>query len=73
MEAIETLNLLKVEYTRFKEWGYPMDESAERAVKISLPKNKPHIYYNNNEYPSHIFFGGYVFFFEGCKIYKEIK
>lgn len=74
MEAIETLKLLKAEYTNYINNWCSKIKSAENSVNDVFEKLpiKPCIYKDIHEDPSHIFFGGYVFFFDGCEIHKEI-
>ena len=72
---MELLKELRKEYAKFREWGYNMDESAERAVQIAF-KNKvvsPHIYKDNYGNPSHIFCENMVLFFDNRSIYTVIK
>ena len=64
MTKLEDLNK---EFKKYIEWGYNQYESAERAVnKVFADINvKPHIYQDNYEDASHIFFEKQVLFFGG--------
>ena len=64
MTKLEELNK---EFKKYRDWGYNQYESAERAVdEVFADTNvKPHIYQDESEDASHIFFEKQVLFFDG--------
>jgi len=68
---MEKLQLLKVEYKKFLEWGYNRIEAIEKAKGVVFPYAHIYIHKDSFEDFSHIFYEGYVLFEDGS-MYKEV-
>lgn len=70
--GLSKLEKLKKEFDKFNMWGYNSYESAERAVKSTFVGMNvtPHIYRDEYEDASHLFFEDEVLFFNNS-IYKK--
>ena len=74
---MEVLKQLYKEYIKYIEWGYNQNEASKRALEetfknIGSPHSNPYLNLESDNFaPSHIFYDGYVFFFDGTIYQKE--